>query len=118
MAIMGNPDAATQLDLDPRALLEEVQWLNGDGDVNRFSLSQRVQAGVVPPLPPTQAQIAASQPPAPPTPKPPSESLNYKDAPPDIRRQIEAQAGLKPSEMKETVASDRQKEPPTPPAAS
>jgi hypothetical protein len=31
--------------------------------------------------------------------KPPSESLNYKDAPPDIQRQIEAQAGLQPSQM-------------------
>lgn len=38
-------------------------------------------------------------PPAPPQPEKPkvAESLNYKDAPPDIRRQIEAQAGLKPS---------------------
>ena len=26
------------------------------------------------------------------------ESLNYKDAPPDIQRQIEAQAGLQPSQ--------------------
>jgi len=30
--------------------------------------------------------------------KSPSESLNYKDAPPDIQRQIEAQAGLQPSQ--------------------
>jgi hypothetical protein len=33
----------------------------------------------------------------------PAESLNYKDAPPDIRRQIEAQAGLKPSEEHEQL---------------
>lgn len=32
------------------------------------------------------------------TPKSPSESLNYKDAPEDIKRQIEAQAGLQPSQ--------------------
>jgi Phage P22-like portal protein len=31
----------------------------------------------------------------------PQESLNYRDAPPDVRRQIEAQAGLEPSKMKE-----------------
>lgn len=31
-------------------------------------------------------------------PKAPSESLNYKDAPEDIKRQIEEQAGLQPSE--------------------
>lgn len=30
-----------------------------------------------------------------------SESLNYKDAPPDIRRQIEKQAGLQPSTVEE-----------------
>lgn len=37
-------------------------------------------------------------PPAPQPPKPKiSESLNYKDAPEDIKRQIEAQAGLEPS---------------------
>lgn len=32
-------------------------------------------------------------------PRTPSESLNYKDAPEDIKRQIEAQAGLQPSHM-------------------
>ncbi len=31
--------------------------------------------------------------------KSPSETLNYKDAPPDVQREIEAQAGLQPSEM-------------------
>lgn len=30
-----------------------------------------------------------------------SESLNYRDAPPDVRRQMEEQAGLQPSTMKE-----------------
>lgn len=33
-----------------------------------------------------------------PPPKTPSESLNYKDAPEDIKRQIEQQAGLQPSQ--------------------
>ncbi len=37
---------------------------------------------------------------APPQPTP-AESLNYKDAPPDIKRQIEQQAGLQPSQEKE-----------------
>lgn len=37
-------------------------------------------------------------------PKAPSESLNYKDAPPDIQRQIEAQAGLQPSQLHPQVA--------------
>lgn len=34
--------------------------------------------------------------------KKPSESLNYKDAPDDIKRQIEQQAGLQPSQQPET----------------
>lgn len=48
-----------------------------------------------------QQQAPAGDPNAtpPPVPKTPSESLNYKDAPEDIKRQIEAQAGLTPSQM-------------------
>ena len=41
--------------------------------------------------------------------KPVSETLNYKDAPDDIRRQIEAKAGLQPSqdgEMTEGQSGD------------
>jgi hypothetical protein len=34
-----------------------------------------------------------------PTGKSPSESISYKDAPPDIRRQMEAQAGMTPSSL-------------------
>lgn len=34
-----------------------------------------------------------------PPPKSPSETLNYKDAPEDIKRQLEAAAGLQPSQM-------------------
>jgi hypothetical protein len=39
-----------------------------------------------------------------PTAKAPAESLNYKDAPPDIQRQIEAQAGLQPSKLAPALA--------------
>lgn len=44
-----------------------------------------------------QASQAGNKPQTPP--KTPAESLNYKDAPPDIQRQIEAQAGLQPSQI-------------------
>jgi hypothetical protein len=40
-----------------------------------------------------------------PQPKPVSESLSYKDAPEDIKRQIEQQAGLTPSEVKMASAN-------------
>jgi len=36
---------------------------------------------------------------APPPEKKPADTLTYKDAPPDVRRQIESQAGLQPSQM-------------------
>jgi hypothetical protein len=47
--------------------------------------------------PPPQEQM-----PPPPPPKMPMETLNYKDAPEDIKRQIEAQAGLQPSQIGQT----------------
>lgn len=54
---------------------------------------------------PSQKQIemqqAAMQ--AKPSAKPPAETLSYKDAPEDVKREIEAQAGLKPSRMGGTV---------------
>lgn len=40
-----------------------------------------------------------------PQPKPVSESLSYKDAPEDIKRQIEQQAGLQPSAIKMATAN-------------
>jgi len=49
-----------------------------------------------------------------------SESLNYKDAPPDIRRQIEHQAGLQPSKMGALELAERKAaaQPKTPAAGS
>ncbi len=50
---------------------------------------------------PSQSQIAMQQAAmaAAPSGKPPAETLNYKDAPEDVKREIEAQAGLKPSQI-------------------
>jgi hypothetical protein len=61
------------------------------------------------------SEFAPSAPPQPEKPKI-AESLSYKDAPPDIRRQIEAQAGLKPSTSAEV--SPNAPEPPAPPAGA
>lgn len=52
-----------------------------------------------------QAQNEAGKPAQPP--KTPSETLNYKDAPPDIRRQIEQQAGLVPSQDIDPVQTEQ-----------
>jgi hypothetical protein len=46
-----------------------------------------------------QQQLQAIQNPQPAQAEPPSRSLNYKDTPPDIQRQLEQQAGLQPSAL-------------------
>lgn len=50
--ILSNPLVAQQLDLDPRAMIEEMQLLRGAGPIGRFSLSKRIATGVASPLPP------------------------------------------------------------------
>lgn len=49
-----------------------------------------------------QLQEAQAQP----KPRPVAESLAYKDAPADIQRQIEMQAGLQPSQLAQPIASE------------
>ena len=59
---------------------------------------------------------ANPQPPAPPLPEV-KESMNYKDAPPDIRRQMEAAAGYQPSTaatLQESPAAENQEIQPSP----
>jgi hypothetical protein len=53
VAIINNPASAELLRLDPRAMLEEVQYLRGAGNVRRFSLEKTVASGQQPPLPPS-----------------------------------------------------------------
>jgi hypothetical protein len=52
VAVINNPVAAQQLDIDPRAMLDEIQYLRGTGNVGRFSLSKRIASGQATPLPP------------------------------------------------------------------
>ncbi len=63
----------------------------------------------------TDMQLAAAQQ----GPEPPSESMSYKDAPPDIQRQMEEAAGFEPSQDGITVdqrlqTADKAGEPPPP----
>ena len=51
VAVIGNPEAAQMLDIDPRSMLNEVQFLRGAGNVSRFSLQKQVASGQAPPLP-------------------------------------------------------------------
>jgi hypothetical protein len=52
ISAMSNPQVMQMWDLDPRALMEEIQRLRGLGPMNRFSLSKRVEAGKAAALPP------------------------------------------------------------------
>jgi hypothetical protein len=59
IAVISNPVAAQMLDVDPRVMMQEIQWLRGSTNVERFSLSKNVAAGQ-PPLPvPAQPAPAA-----------------------------------------------------------
>ena len=45
VAVIQNPQAAQMLDLDPRSMMNEIQFLRGAGNVSRFSLSKQVASG-------------------------------------------------------------------------
>ena len=52
VAIMGNPQIATMMDISPKAMLEEIQFLRGAGSISRFSASKRQAEGLeAPPMP-------------------------------------------------------------------
>lgn len=77
-------------DPDERSQVKEYNDTLGNfmNFVRAFAQRQRQEAQKK-----AQAEQQAQMQPA----KRPSETLNYKDAPPDVQRQIEAQAGLQPS---------------------
>lgn len=60
--VMANPMAAQMLDLDPRAMLSEIQNLRGAGSLSRFSLQKNVANGApplpVPPMPGDPTNVA------------------------------------------------------------
>lgn len=61
MQVIANPAAAQFLDIDPRALLSEIQWLRGAGNVSRFSLARNVAAGASPlPLPQPEPEVSTN----------------------------------------------------------
>jgi hypothetical protein len=69
------------------------------------------------PAPATPAPAAAPEMPEPPEPPTdPADSLNYKDAPADIQRQMEARKGFLPSKLHPRVASTLKTPIPPPPA--
>jgi hypothetical protein len=65
VAVINNPEAAQMLDIDPRSMLGEIQFLRGAGNISRFSLQKQVASGQAPPLPQLMPQPpggAAGQP--------------------------------------------------------
>lgn len=51
VAVINNPMAAQVLDIDPRSLMNEIQYLRGTGNVSRFSMQKQIASGQAPPLP-------------------------------------------------------------------
>jgi hypothetical protein len=62
VAVIQNPQAAQMLDLDPRSMMNEIQFLRGAGNVSRFSLSKQVASGAAPPLPQVMPMPGAGAP--------------------------------------------------------
>lgn len=85
------PNMPQLLWIDFKEMLDIVAKIFNQRGLTRIFLPDRLEQ-----LRQMVAQQAANQ--KPPQ-KSPVESLNYKDAPPDIQRQIEAQAGLQPSQV-------------------
>jgi hypothetical protein len=71
----------------------------GLNDAERFFEQIQTQDPNQPQDPSQQGQPQQAPQAPQPAPKQPFESINYKDAPDDIKRQIEQQAGLQPSQM-------------------
>src|SRR5580765_1479053 len=65
VAVINNPQAAQMLDIDPRSMLNEIQYLRGAGSVSRFSLQKQVASGAAPPLPQVMPQPGAQGAPQP-----------------------------------------------------
>lgn len=89
LILQTNPVAAQQVgqNMDVTAMITEMQRLRGDNNPNRFAYAPGKQP---PPMPvPGQQDEKPKE----------ALSLNYKDAPPDVQRQMEAAAGFKPSSM-------------------
>lgn len=56
VAVINNPESAQMLDIDPRSMLQEIQFLRGAGNLSRFSLQKQVASGQAPPLPQVMPQ--------------------------------------------------------------
>ena len=93
--IQSDPLAAQRMTegVDPVKVLDEMQYLRGAGDIKRFAYSPEEQQQLQQQRQQMeQAKVAAPQ-------KPPSQSMNYADAPPDVQRQMEAAEGYQPSRL-------------------
>ncbi len=103
--VSGDPMLAADLatagkKLNKGELYAEIIKLTSDSDKIITDISPEEQQGMAQ-NPATDPTGAAAKPP-----KLPSESLNYKDAPDDIKRQIEEQAGLQPSQLPPAPVAD------------
>lgn len=89
-------DLWSQGALDPITLFEKLDFPDPKESAEQLFKWKSDPASLFPDLQ-SQQQQSQQGPPK----KVPSETLNYKDAPEDIKRQIEAQAGLQPSQQTE-----------------
>jgi hypothetical protein len=93
--LQSDPVAAAKLaqGIDPTKIVDEIQYLRGAGNIKRFRYSPQEAQQVA--MEQQQRLEMENKP----HPKPPTDSMNYKDTPEDIKRQIEGAAGFQPSRI-------------------
>lgn len=116
-SLLAPPQAPQQPQIDPVAAAKlQIDKQNADTKVQQVQLqSQNAQAALkskedIEYLK-IASQHAAGQDGQPSPMQKVSESLNYKDAPPDVQRQIEMQAGLQPSQIQPVDQTQPQADP-------
>jgi hypothetical protein len=93
--LQSDPVAAAKVaqGIDPTKIVDEIQYLRGAGNIKRFRYTPEEAQQIA--LEQQQRLAMENKP----HPKPPTDTMSYKDTPEDIKRQIEAAAGFQPSRI-------------------
>ncbi|HEU0048813.1 MAG TPA: hypothetical protein VFQ43_14580 [Nitrososphaera sp.] len=100
--MQSDPVAAAKVgqQINPAKIVDEIQYLRGSGNIKRFRYTPEEQQQIA------QEQQARLEMENKPHPKPPSDSMSYKDVPEDVKRQFEQAAGFQPSQIGGTTETN------------
>ncbi|HEU0047083.1 MAG TPA: hypothetical protein VFQ43_05700, partial [Nitrososphaera sp.] len=100
--MQSDPVAAAKVgqQINPAKIVDEIQYLRGTGNIKRFRYSPEEQLQIA------KEQQARLEMENKPHPKPPTDSMSYKDVPEDVKRQFEQAAGFQPSQIGGTTETN------------